>query len=50
MAGKKFQYDETGNTSGYFILSFLALVLVPFSYFVLFRNNEREGKSLFKFN
>lgn len=29
MAGQKFQYDESGSTFFYFILSFLALILIP---------------------
>ncbi|GAB6033355.1 secretory subunit [Chamberlinius hualienensis] len=29
MAGSKFQYDESGGTFFYFLLSFLALVLIP---------------------
>jgi len=33
MAGQKFQYDESGNTFFYFILSFLALILVPSSFY-----------------
>ncbi|KAG1665312.1 Translocation protein SEC63 [Nymphon striatum] len=33
MAGAKFQYDESGGTFFYFILSFLALVLVPCTYY-----------------
>lgn len=29
MAGQKFQYDESGGTFCYFLLSFLALILIP---------------------
>lgn len=33
MAGQKFQYDESGSTFFYFILSFLALILIPVTFF-----------------
>lgn len=32
MAGTKFQYDESGTTFYYFVLTFMALVIIPFSY------------------
>uniref|UniRef100_V5HAM7 Putative molecular chaperone sec63 endoplasmic reticulum translocon component n=2 Tax=Ixodes ricinus TaxID=34613 RepID=V5HAM7_IXORI len=33
MAGAKFQYDESGGTFFYFLLSFLALVVIPCTYY-----------------
>lgn len=33
MAGQKFQYDESGGTFFYFILSFLALILIPATFY-----------------
>lgn len=33
MGGQKFQYDESGGTFFYFLLSFLALLLVPGTYY-----------------
>ncbi|XP_077285756.1 translocation protein Sec63 isoform X2 [Arctopsyche grandis] len=33
MAGQKFEYDESGATFFYFLLSFLALVLVPATFY-----------------
>lgn len=33
MAGQKFQYDESGSTFFYFILSFLALILIPATFY-----------------
>lgn len=34
MSGQKFQYDESGGTFFYFLLSFLALLLVPATYYL----------------
>ncbi|XP_029167559.1 translocation protein SEC63 homolog [Nylanderia fulva] len=34
MSGQKFQYDESGGTFFYFLLSFLALLLVPGTYYL----------------
>ncbi|XP_076676846.1 translocation protein Sec63 [Andrena cerasifolii] len=34
MSGKKFQYDESGGTFFYFLLSFLALILIPGTYYL----------------
>ncbi|CAL8086529.1 unnamed protein product [Orchesella dallaii] len=31
--GQKFQYDESGNTFLYFVMAFLALILMPCSYY-----------------
>ncbi|XP_064081313.1 translocation protein SEC63 homolog isoform X1 [Macrobrachium nipponense] len=33
MGGQKFQYDESGSTFFYFLTSFLALVLIPCTYY-----------------
>lgn len=33
MGGQKFQYDENGGTFLYFVLSFLALILIPGTYY-----------------
>jgi len=33
MAGTKFQYDESGATFYYFVLTFLALVIIPVTFF-----------------
>lgn len=33
MAGSKFQYDESGGTFFYFLVSFLALLVVPGTYY-----------------
>lgn len=43
MGGQKFQYDESGGTFFYFILSFLALILIP-STFYLWPRKKKEGK------
>lgn len=41
MAGQKFQYDESGSTFVYFLLSFLALVLIPSTYYsIVSKSNE----------
>jgi preprotein translocase subunit Sec63 len=42
MAGQKFQYDESGSTFFYFILSFLALILIPATFY--FWPKKTEGK------
>ncbi|XP_011506359.1 PREDICTED: translocation protein SEC63 homolog [Ceratosolen solmsi marchali] len=34
MSGQKFQYDESGGTFFYFLLSFLALLLVPSTFYL----------------
>ncbi|XP_076177312.1 translocation protein Sec63 isoform X3 [Ptiloglossa arizonensis] len=34
MSGQKFQYDESGGTFFYFLLSFLALLLIPGTYYL----------------
>ena len=42
MGGQKFQYDESGSTFVYFLLSFLALILVPCTYYSLSKK-KKEG-------
>jgi len=49
MAGMNFQYDETGSTFYYFLVSFYALALIPFSIWV-FRAKEDKGMFLFFLN
>ncbi|KAF2893531.1 hypothetical protein ILUMI_12642 [Ignelater luminosus] len=48
MGGQKFQYDESGGTFFYFLLSFLALILIPATYYYWPRkpkpDPEGEGK------
>lgn len=43
MAGSKFQYDESGGTFFYFLLSFLALLVVPGTYY-FWPKEPRPGK------
>lgn len=43
MAGAKFQYDESGGTFFYFILSFLALVVIPCTYY-FWPKEDKKGK------
>lgn len=43
MAGQKFQYDESGGTFFYFILSFLALILIPATFY-FWPKKKTEGK------
>ena len=42
MGGQKFQYDESGSTFVYFLLSFLALILIPCTYYCLFKKKEES--------
>lgn len=42
MGGQKFQYDESGSTFVYFLLSFLALILVPCTYYCIFKKKEEK--------
>lgn len=48
MAGQKFQYDESGSTFFYFILSFLALILIPATFY-FWPKKKTEGKFCFEF-
>lgn len=51
MAGTKFQYDESGTTFYYFLLSFLSLIIIPTSFYCWPRTspssntNEDESES-----
>lgn len=45
MAGQKFQYDESGGTFFYFILSFLALILIPATFY-FWPKKRQEGKKV----
>ncbi|KAK0178620.1 hypothetical protein PV327_007496 [Microctonus hyperodae] len=45
MSGQKFQYDESGGTFFYFLLSFLALVLVPGTYYLWPRSPKQDPES-----
>ena len=44
MGGQKFEYDESGSTFFYFVLSFLALILVPATFYYWPRK-RKEGKA-----
>lgn len=46
MGGQKFEYDESGSTFFYFLLSFLALVLIPATFYYWPRK-RKEGTYLF---
>ncbi len=43
MAGQKFQYDESGGTFFYFVLSFLALILIPTTIYY-WPKKKKEGE------
>lgn len=42
MGGQKFEYDESGSTFFYFVLSFLGLILIPCTFYYWPRK-KREG-------
>jgi len=44
MAGAKFQYDESGGTFFYFLLSFLALVVIPCTYYFWPKDEKEQQK------
>lgn len=46
MGGQKFQYDESGGTFFYFLLSFLALVLIPTTIYSWPRKKKEDPKKL----
>ncbi|ELU17583.1 hypothetical protein CAPTEDRAFT_160293 [Capitella teleta] len=48
MAGMQFEYDEKGGTFYYFLLSFMAVVLVPATYIFWPRVDEKEELKLRK--
>lgn len=43
MGGQKFQYDESGGTFFYFLISFLALLLIPGTYY-WWPRKQKQGK------
>ncbi|XP_029726564.1 translocation protein SEC63 homolog [Aedes albopictus] len=47
MGGQKFQYDESGGTFFYFILSFLALILIPATFY-FWPRKKKEDPERFK--
>ncbi|XP_058461818.1 translocation protein SEC63 homolog [Malaya genurostris] len=47
MGGQKFQYDESGATFFYFILSFLALILIPATFY-FWPRKKKEDPERFK--
>ncbi|EFN80552.1 translocation protein SEC63 homolog [Harpegnathos saltator] len=48
MSGQKFQYDESGGTFFYFLLSFLALLLIPGTYYLWPRQPKQDPDQLAK--
>ncbi|XP_063984202.1 translocation protein SEC63 homolog isoform X2 [Diachasmimorpha longicaudata] len=48
MGGQKFQYDESGGTFFYFLLSFLGLVLVPGTYYLWPRSPKQAPDQLLR--
>ncbi|EDW17755.1 translocation protein SEC63 homolog [Drosophila mojavensis] len=46
MAGQKFQYDESGGTFYYFVLSFLALILIPTTIYYWPRKKKEDLSKL----
>ncbi|XP_032683432.1 translocation protein SEC63 homolog [Odontomachus brunneus] len=48
MSGQKFQYDESGGTFFYFLLSFLALLLIPGTYYLWPRQPKQDPGQLAK--
>lgn len=48
MSGTRFQYDESGSTFFYFLLSFEALVVVPCTYYFYPRTAGRNEENRYK--
>ncbi|XP_072940278.1 translocation protein SEC63 homolog [Epargyreus clarus] len=46
MGGQKFEYDESGSTFFYFVLSFLALILVPATFYYWPRKRKEDPAKL----
>uniref|UniRef100_A0A670HWP7 Translocation protein SEC63 homolog n=1 Tax=Podarcis muralis TaxID=64176 RepID=A0A670HWP7_PODMU len=42
MAGQQFQYDDSGNTFFYFLTSFVALIVIPATYYLWPRDQHSE--------
>lgn len=47
MAGQQFQYDDSGNTFFYFLTSFVALIVIPATYY-LWPRDQHAGKGLLR--
>ena len=43
MARAKLEYDDSGTTFYYFLLSFYALILLPITYFLYPRKKQGEA-------
>lgn len=43
MPGMNFQYDEEGGTFYYFVVSFYALALIPFTFWVFRKESDQGG-------
>ena len=43
MAGMQFEYDEKGGTFYYFLLSFVALILIPATYYLWPQDDTRKA-------
>jgi len=41
MPGMQFEYDEHGGTFYYFLLSFIALILIPATYYLWPRKSSK---------
>lgn len=48
MGGQKFQYDDSGGTFFYFLLSFLALILIPATFYYWPRKRVEDPEKLRK--
>ncbi|OXU27217.1 hypothetical protein TSAR_007043 [Trichomalopsis sarcophagae] len=48
MSGQKFQYDESGGTFFYFLLSFLALLLIPSTFYLWPRRPKPDPEQVTK--
>ncbi|XP_034238792.1 translocation protein SEC63 homolog [Thrips palmi] len=46
MGGQKFQYDESGGTFFYFVLSFLALLLIPSTFYCWPRRRKEDPEAV----
>lgn len=46
MGGQKFEYDESGSTFFYFVLSFLALILVPATFYYWPKKRKEDPAKL----
>ncbi|KOB65320.1 Sec63 [Operophtera brumata] len=46
MGGQKFEYDESGSTFFYFVLSFLALILIPATFYYWPRKRKEDPEKI----